>query len=284
MKRKYLYLLLLPMLLTGCNKKKTDDLTIHFETGYEDINVTDVHTSTVSMPSITGMNVEGFYKDEYFEEEFNFNNLINESTTIYVKGLKGSGTENDPYIVESSNSFNSVAYSGKEFSGVVKVIKDFELAPKITEEYTSTTFKGTLNGNNHTINLKVEDNDGVSIGVGETSLLYKTSTEALVKDLNIIGAINGNTNSVGTIANFNYGNINNIKTYGVSMHKSNGYNSGVRLMSEYDEDNTTLIKDFGCVGMLEDLEKGGAGGICGTNYGSITNCINFMNINTIPVI
>lgn len=279
MNKKYLFVLALPLLLVGCNQNNGgDNGVVHFETGYSDITIADVQGEKVTRPSISGMTVQGFYKDENFVEEFEFDRTYSKNTTVYVKGLKGAGTLENPYLIESSNSFKSVAYNGSTVTGIYTLTKSFSLTNDYSSNYDSTVFNGTLDGNGYTITLNVHDDNGTSRGDGETGLFNKIGETGLVKNLKIVGAIEGSRASTGSVANINDGSIENIETFGVSMHASNGYNSGVRLMTVWDENNENIVTDHGRVGILEDLFKGGAGGIAGTNNGTIIDSVNRMNV------
>lgn len=267
--------------LASCsnNQPVSDEFEVRFETGYSDVVIPSSKSTTVAQPSdVPGLHIEGYYLDPEFENEVDFSKKFTESATIYLKAIKGSGTSSDPYIIESSNSFNYLAHYGGLVSGNFRITKDFNITTKYSPNYEATIFNGTLDGQNHTITLDtyLDNISAVTYGLGDCGLIYTIGLDGSVSNLNIVGALNGSHKSIGTIANHNLGTIENIKTYGVSMHASNGYNSGVRLMTTYEEGDEVIIDDFGRVGMLEDLSKGGAGGIVGTNRGLIQNCINRM--------
>ena len=270
--KNYALIVMALLLISGCHKPVSPVTDSSFVTGYDDI----VIESKTKPESIEGLEVFGYYSDINFENEYNFDKEVEK---IYVKGLKGKGTKTEPYLIENEVSFNTLAHFGDTLDKYFRITKDFEITPRYTNNYVATTFEGELDGLNHTITLRTYLENDISYGYGNTGLLYKIGENGVVNNLKIVGALNGEHASIGSLANFNYGVINNVYTYGVSLHKSNGYNSGIRLMTTYDDTLTSIIDDFGRVGVLEDLTKGGAGGIVGTNYGAIQDCFNRMMVS-----
>ena len=258
-------LLLMSFLIFGCEKKQPEQKgDSSFETGYEDVTI-----NKETMQANKGV-IYGFYEDEGFTKEVAEPQKA--TTKLYVKLLVGSGTEEDPYLIESSNSLMSLTHLGKEVTGFAKIMKDFTASSIYTSDYEKTTFSGTLDGNGHHIHLNEEHPESVNTG-----LIYKVGEEGVVKNISIHGPLNATQASTGALCNYNYGVIDNINTYGTTLHASNGYNNGVSLMTVWDEETGTVSIDHGTVGLLSTLSKGGAGGISGTNYGIIRNCINRMN-------
>lgn len=265
-------------LLSGCGKKNVvaEDQII-FDTGYESVvinpikpNGGKINKPTINDPSVT---VYGFYSDPLFQNEFDFNQNISEGLTIYLRALKGDGSESNPYLIESGLSLLTFTSLKSTITGIAKVTKSFAGYSYYSDDYAATTFNGTFLGQGNTIEVLFDENYQSNTGV-----FYKVGESGVVKDLTIKGNIEGVKASTGALCNFNYGTIDNIETIGTSYHTSNGCNNGVSLMTSFEEDGKTVVNDFGTHGSLATLEKGGAGGICGTNYGTIQNSINKMMV------
>ncbi len=267
-------------LVPGCKNTGTPSGQAEaiFHTGYEALAIENQKPNKdglVSKPVIqdSTYTIYGYYTDESFENEFDFEKKINAPTDIYVKVLKGTGEATNPYIVESGLNLTSITHFGSEVNAYVEVTKDFEVVSKYTKDYESTIFSGTFIGNNYKVTLK-------SDVINNTGLFYKTSENAVIKDFKVEGNVEGSHASTGALVNTNHGTIENIVTYGTELHASNGFTNGVFLMTKYDsEDIELVIEDHGTVGKLDTLNKGGAGAISGTNYGTIKNCVNKMRVS-----
>lgn len=264
--------------LAGCgNKQQIGEELIVFDTGYESISIEPIKPSgeKIAQPTISESDVTvfGFYSDPLFQEEFDFNKPISNGLTIYIKLLKGLGTEANPYIIESGSSLLALTSLNVDTNIYASVSKSFETYTHDSEAYEGLTFNGVFEGNGHTIDIKNDENYQSNTGI-----FFKIGENGVVKDLVVRGEISGVKASTGALCNFNYGLVENVETIGTSYHASNGCNNGVSLMTTFNEETGEIEKDFGTVGMLATLEKGGAGGISGTNYGTIKNCINKMMI------
>lgn len=249
---------------------------ISFHTGYEGLVVSSVKANSsgkISRPEITNSEyvVKGYYSDPYFANEFDFDKPVGNIKDIYVKVYKGLGTEADPIQVESGLVLNSIAHSGLEVTDHLVLTKDINISSKYTEAYLATEFNGVLKGNGYTVTFESEC---------ETGLFNKVGEEGNIANLKVVGNIVGTKASTGAITNYNYGIIDSITTVGTEYHASNGCSNGVSLLTTFDEnDSSVVVADFGRLGHLEDLTKGGAGGISGTNYGTIKNCVNKMRVS-----
>ena len=252
--------------LFGCKKEKENGPTVDqgFVTGYDGVTINDA-----TLEASKGK-VYGFYADEGLTEVVS--NPKEYKKQIFVKLLVGSGTEEDPYLIESSNSMMSLTHMGSEVTGFVKVTKDFTASSIYNEAYEKTTFSGKFDGQGHSIHFNEENQALVNTG-----LFYKIGKEGEVRNLKLYGSIQATQASTGALCNYNDGAVEGIETFGTSLHASNGYNNGVSLMTVWDEETGKVVIDHGTVGLLETLSKGGVGGIAGTNNGVITKCVNRMN-------
>lgn len=282
--RKFTILTLLSSLclVPGCDKSSNngEEKVVKFHTGYEGLvieNQKPNKNGLISKPVVSdsSYNVYGYYLDSSFEEEFDFEKEISKETHVYVKVLKGTGQQDSPYIIESGINLNALTHFGSEVNAYVNIVNDLSLISKWTHDYENTVFNGTINGNGHKVTLET----GEEI-VNNTGVFYKFGNSASVKNLSVVGNIEGIKCSTGALVNYNYGTIENVTTYGTELHASNGFSNGVFLMTKYDsEDIDLVIEDHGTVGILETLSKGGAGAISGTNYGTIRNCTNKMRVS-----
>ena len=266
-KRNILSILMLSVsLLSGCNKNNNSNIEITdslFETGYDDVTIDKDFKASRGT-------VYGFYKDAAFKEEIDVTKKIDVSK-IYVKMLVGDGSFENPYLIGSANSLNSLTHLGREITGNAVLTNDFTVSSLYSDDYTNTIFNGTFDGKNHHIHLDEEN-------IGTTGLFYKIGENGHVMNVKIHGPIEAMYASTGALCNYNDGLIENVYTYGTTLHASNGYNNGVSLMTVWDEDDENVIVDHGTVGKLDTLSKGGAGGIAGTNNGNIKDCVNYMNV------
>lgn len=267
-------------LISGCgnsNNSNNGEAIVNFHTGYEELKLESQKPKNgkISKPEITdsAYTVYDYYSDPLFEKKFDFNSNITGTTNVYVKIIKGNGSENNPYIVESGLNLNVITHFGSEVSGYVEVTKDLTVISKYTEDYALTTFNGVFYGNGNKITFDANE-------INNTGIFYKIGEDAKLSSFSLAGNINGVKASTGAVVNYNYGLIEEVTTYGSEFHTSNGYSNGVFLQTKFDEEDIELvIEDFGTVGVLETLNKGGAGGISGTNYGTIRNCTNKMRVS-----
>lgn len=161
--------------------------------------------------------------------------------TASIKGLrfKGTGTEEDPYLVYTEADLHYITTRSIDAGVFVELKEDVTLG-SIYSEKRNCVFNGTFEGNNKTIQLK--NNSG---------LFYELGEHGVMRNVKFVGAISGSEPSMGVAANYNSGYIYNVESAAVSVMSSGG-----------------KVNDF------STLSKGGAGGIVGTNNksGIITLC------------
>lgn len=167
---------------------------------------------------------------------YNKGNLIKEEVDIQ---FKGSGTEEDPYLVYNENDLKYLTVNDIDSNTYVELKKNVTIHSLYSEKI-GKVFDGHLNGNDYTITMK--NNSG---------LFYKLGTNADVKNIVFQGAISSTEPSIGVVANYNDGHVTNINNLAVSLFSSGG-----------------VVND------IESIEDGGIGGIVGTNLenGVISNC------------
>ena len=280
MKKRHLGLLVVALtslnVLAACNNNNTNTDLVSFHTGYDEFKIDAVKPNErgkISNPNASkdGYKVLGYYTDTTFDTEFDFDQVVSVKD-VYVKVLKGTGTETSPYLIESGLSLNALTHMGSEVNAYAKVTKDFEATLSYSPSYEATIFSGHFDGGNHTISLTADGND--------TAIFYTVNENATVKNIDLVGNIIGSHASTGAITNFNYGRISNIVTTGTEYHTSNGCANGVSLLTTFEEEDPTVVVNyFGTLGELSTLKDGGAGAVSGTNYGTISNCVNKMKVS-----
>lgn len=214
----------------------------------------------------------------------------------------GSGTADDPYIINTPNDWNSVAfYTNENHKSLVG--EHFRIGADIDFNGNfepicfdgSTLFAGVIDGNHKTISRAVYDDETVKyIGI-----IGRAGTSAQVYNLTLDSTVNFNGNQyVGGIAGSFGGKIWGIVNYGTISTAKMQYAGGVvGLLTTgaliYDCINHGTINSYsngggGIAGSSEpDVEirdcsnygqvtsKGSAGGIMGSSKTSVTNCHNY---------
>ncbi len=210
---------------------------------------------------------------------------------IYLDILfEGSGTTRNPYIIDDANSlaaFCNYINTGKGDKIHFKLTHDIDLEGKqqTTIGNTENPFKGTFDGDGHTIsgfniNASSESGKGLfgSIGEGGT-----------VKNLNLVGSITGKDN-VGGIAGENHGSITNCHVNANVVGNSHiggitGYNYGNITNCDVagsinGDSNLGGIAGYSDHSITQSYSAASVsgnshiGGVAGQNYGDITDCYN----------
>ena len=105
-----------------------------------------------------------------------------------------------------------------------------------------------------------------------TGIFYKIGANGKVNNLKIKGVIVASNlhPSVGSLANYNEGLITNVTTYGENFKSgTNTYDDGISSTGGTLGDHTSLAT------------AGGAGGVVGTNDGTIKYCVNNMRVSAV---
>ncbi len=227
--------------------------------------------------------------------------------TSVSSSLKGSGTEQDPFLIESGADLayirdvvNSAAAKTPNFSG-----KYFKLTQSIDlgghdiciGSYPGWNdrkgFFGFLDGNHCTIR-----------GLNNSGSLFGTVEAGWVKDLSVYGNINGAGTVGGIVGYVAYGgSLENLTSYvtvrgentlgGIVGNAENQASTVINCVNYGDVTGTSWIiggiagsgghNIISCVnyGNITSLGNDVVGGIAGTtkNTGSITDCYNYGTIN-----
>lgn len=192
----------------------------------------------------------------------------------YSNNWKGTGTEDDPYLISTSQHLVELAEEvnhGTDFHDeFFSLTNDIDLSDICGNSLGSWTpigsitnyFDGTFLGNNHTIsNLYINANSnntyyGLFGHVGEGGAIY---------DLTINNGSIYSTFWSGGIAASNSGLISNCKNINCNVDSWH-YSGGICGA------NFNTITN--CTNQAEVYSSLCSGGICAYNYGSISNCTN----------
>ena len=114
--------------------------------------------------------------------------------------LAGSGTEDDPYLINNTYEWDSFVHyvnEGTTYSGqYVKLTADINIAQKCGTVSGSTpekAFSGTFLGDGHTITATITDTDN------QGTALFSYINGATIKDLKVAGTINGGLHAAAIV-------------------------------------------------------------------------------------
>ena len=182
----------------------------------------------------------------------------------------GDGSESNPYLIGSVSQLKflaaSVNYGLNTYEGkYIKLNNDIILDSSnqwIPIGDTTTTFKGTFDGNGKTIKeLKINgsENDQAFIGcLGESGI---------IKNLIIEGEIKQSAENIAGICSLNYGTIDHcINKVAITITGSYYQTGGICCY------NYGTIKNCGNDANISAYD--GVGGIAGWNIGVVRNCYN----------
>ena len=192
--------------------------------------------------------------------------------TTVSESLIGSGTEDDPYLIQSGADFayikQHMTAEGDNFAGIYfKMIKNIDLGNHSMKigQYPGWNadrrfFAGIFDGNNCTvINLNMTES---GMGGGLFSVLTGT-----VKNLTVYGTVKGDNNMVGGIVGWLYtGTLENCTNY-VNVTSTAPEAGALVGTSEWG-----IIKN--CVNYGSVIGTDSVGSIAGKASGTIENCVN----------
>ncbi len=220
---------------------------------YDSLENANNNFVTYKVQNKTYFNVteKGFYKI-YVLACKNINSYNSENSNILENmyfGLfeDGNGSENNPFVITDVNGINSIKFNIDacyQLANDIEINDDLELIG--TDE---NRFDGSFDGNNKTITLKLSSTNQVA-----SSLFGTIGQNGVVKNLNIVCENNStkqqnNTINIASIAEINYGKVQNIAVYGTLLTKYN--------------DLSTVIN---------------CGGVVAINYGTISYTASSANI------
>ena len=195
--------------------------------------------------------------------------------------LSGTGTENDPYLIGSTDNWNTfvdaVSHS-KTFSGeFVKLTNNISVTTKcgtVSGSSQVNPFSGTFDGDGHTITATITDNNN------QGTALFCYINGATIKNLTVAGSISSSQKHTAALVGFSKGTGNSIQncvaTADVTCYQYIGGILGHALNSDISINNCVFS---GKMTILSTpvFAKGAFLG-WGDNDGtkSVTNCLYMM--------
>ena len=203
-----------------------------------------------------------------------------DGTKFYVIAmLSGSGTEQNPYIINNKNDWNSFANlvskkimnGGKTYEGeYVKLNADITVSQKAGDSDKEVFFAGTFDGDGHTVTATIKDENKAGMA------LFNLIKGATIKNLTVAGTITGGIHTAGVVG-YSLGSGNKIENCIVTATINGGTHIGGILGHGAAEIDNCVFK-----GML----NGGTiaiGVFLGWGYGentmSVTNSLYIMQKN-----
>ena len=246
---------------------------------------------TVNAPAIAGRVAShdyvkfGFIHDPDATQRFtiSYSELDVWDGTSVSTGLAGSGTAEDPFLIQSAADFayfagqlNAAAVGQNEnFSGqFIKMTKSIDLGGNLLiagnhsgwNKYQG--FGGTFDGNNCTIRgINVKPTTGTS------SALFGCITKAgTLKNLIVYGNATGD-GTVGGVVAYQLGKVDNVTSY-VTVTATAGTIGGVVANQEGSSGALTNSVNYGSVTSPLYI----IGGVAGSGGATITNCVNWGSV------
>ncbi len=178
-------------------------------------------------------------------------------------GLSGSGTETDPYLIQSAADFaylRTGSFSKKHFKLTVSVDLN-------GNAFTVTSFDGILDGNHCSIR-----GINVSATTENTGLFGELSGNSCVSDLSLYGTVAG-AKYTGALAGIGKGEINNVVNYATV---SGAGNLGGIVGNAQNTSYVINCKNYGAV----NGSSWNNGGIVGFAQNTVINCVNYGSVST----
>ncbi|WP_276536709.1 Ig-like domain-containing protein [Tissierella carlieri] len=181
------------------------------------------------------------------EIEKDINNIVN-----YYKP-EGMGTLEEPYIITESKHIRYLEYDNEAF---YVIGNDINIDEDYYTDYISgnVNFKGILDGNGHTISIKVNMSDRI---------IEDNNGEIKNIRFELIGNVNK-----GTFVNNNYGKVDNV-VIDTSLYESTEAAVGISIINQ----PTGIISNSAVVGKSLINYQINSGSITNTNNGKIEKCI-----------
>ena len=195
--------------------------------------------------------------------------------------LSGTGTENDPYLIGSTDNWNAfvdaVSHS-KTFSGeFVKLTNNISVTTKcgtVSGSSQVNPFSGTFDGDGHTITATITDNNN------QGTALFCYINGATIKNLTVAGSISSSQKHTAALVGFSKGTDNSIQncvaTADVTCYQYIGGILGHALNSDISINNCVFSGNMTILS-TPVFAKGAFLG-WGDNDGtkSVTNCLYMM--------
>ena len=179
--------------------------------------------------------------------------LIALTPTAWAQGLSGSGTTEDPYLINNNADWVTFAQSvtnDSTYAGqTVQLTAD--IATSVMAGNNSHPFCGILDGDGHTITVALS-------GSGEGLALFYIINGATLKNLKAQGTVTTNRYRPATFAAFVEGNstINNCwSTVAVSSIRTSGWIDGGGFVGRVSNNATLNMTDCAFLGSVTFTER-----------------------------
>ena len=246
--------------------------------------------ATVNAPAIAGRVAShdyvkfGFYNVEAtYEFTIYYSEVDVWDGTSVSESLQGSGTLEDPYLIQSAADFaylaaqlnNAEVGQAQNFEGqYFKMTKSIDLNGNllIAGNHSGWNmyqgFGGTFDGNNCSIRgINVEPT------TGKSAALFGCITKAgTLKNLIVYGNAKG-TETVGGVVAYQLGAVDNVTSY-VTVTATAGTIGGVVANQEGSAGVLSNSVNYGSVTTTSYI----AGGVAGSGGATIINCVNWGNV------
>ena len=190
---------------------------------------------------------------------------------VFPNDLPGTGTsEDEPYEISTADQLKQLSVyvnGGQDCANTYfRLMADINLDGSAENPWMpigndGTRFKGSFDGNNHTVSGLYIDIFADNVG-----LFGYINSEGTVKNLGVSGYIKASSSNseVGGIAGTSYGTITGC--HSACEIEGGGYTGGIVGW------NRATVSDCYNTGSISDAER--AGGIVGHNSGNISDCYN----------
>ena len=241
-------------------------------------------------------------------------NIITRSVVLHLCNdscgycaFSGSGTESDPFILDSLESYYTFAKQSQEqnFAGkVFRLVADIKLPEDNTLVYrigNASGFAGILDGDGHTVTLNIP-----STSKTYASVIHTLAADGVVKNLTVRGVICSAAEYAGGIVGYSYGTVENCKSY-VQITSTGKFAAGIAAragsgakfkdclfggtVSQSNDSNyaggiTSFADNCSFVGCVNEGEVIGGrysvGGIAGR--GALVTVVNCSNMGTLTAL
>ena len=160
-------------------------------------------------------------------------------TVFFEKTIKGSGTENDPYLISSTEEWNELAYyvaNGNNYRGkFVKLMADISVSDMLgTSE--SNSFQGTFLGNQH--KLTFTKGSAATPFNEEFCAPFRYVKDATIRNLRVAGDIYSSNKFIGGLVSLCYGTTSITDCHVATIiHSSTKYPLSDGVIVTTSEDN-----------------------------------------------
>jgi len=235
--------------------------------------------------------------------------------------LNGSGTQQDPWLIQSLEDFNDFAADANYWAGFTRLETDVNLAGMVYERaviapdvnsaeggFQGIAFAGVFNGNDHKVlNLTIDDAGANNDYLG----LFGCIDGGEVMNLGIEGGFVSGEYDVGGLVGGNFGIVSNCYCTGdMSGYSSVGglvgmngfvvyFPTSAKAGYIYNSYSTGSVQGDSFVGGLvglvingdvsnccsiSDVNGNEAGGLVGVNYGIVSNCYAAGDVNGVSTV